>query len=354
MEVVADVLERLPAALRRLYPEGRPFVLTHASLWRLFGSRLHNRTRTVITLPEGERSKSVASLETLWRRMVAAGCDRRSVCVILGGGVLGDLGGFAASTYMRGIPVVQVPTTLLAMVDSAIGGKTAVNLPEGKNLVGTFHQPRLVWCDLRLLATLPVREVRSGFGEILKYAVLDRGVYRMLELGKGGSVVSAPFPATPFTRKLVLTCAARKLWVVARDQFERVGVRESLNLGHTVGHAIETATGYGVVSHGEAVALGLIAEINLARRLQVCPQHDAQRALTLVTRYLPPAIFARMPLRLSDAELIALMRRDKKARAGRLRFALPRRIGVVDTFDDVPVRQVKCALEDVRTWLAAG
>jgi len=250
--------------------------------------------------------------------------------------------------------VVQVPTTLLAMVDSAIGGKTAVNLPEGKNLVGTFHQPRLVWCDLRLLATLPVREVRSGFGEILKYAVLDRSVYRMLESEQGGAVVSAPFPVTPFTRNLVLTCAASKLRVVARDQFERAGVRESLNLGHTVGHAIETATGYGVVSHGEAVALGLIAEINLARRLQVCPQREAQRALTLVARYLPPAVFARMPLRLPDAELIALMRRDKKARAGRLRFALPRRIGVVDTFDDVPVRQVKCALEDVRTWLTVG
>lgn len=304
-------------------------------------------------LPPGEATKSAEPLFRLYRRALAAGLDRRGIFIALGGGVIGDLAGFAAATYLRGVRLVQVPTTLLAMVDSAIGGKTAVNMPEGKNLIGTFHQPRLVWCDLSLLGTLPLREVRSGFGEIVKYAILEPAVFRMLNHATPKTLLTVPFPETVFTRRLVLACAACKLRIVARDEREQTGLRECLNLGHTVAHAIETAAGYGTYTHGEAVALGLVAEIHLARRMRVCAARDADRALGLITRFLPPDGFPRLP-EIPPSRLIALMRRDKKTRHGRLRCALPVRVGVVRTFDDVPTTLVQQALGDLHSWMRGG
>lgn len=286
---------------------------------------------TTVTVPSGERSKSVEAAARLWGEFARLAVDRSTHVVAVGGGVIGDLAGFVAATFARGLPVWQVPTTLVAQVDSAIGGKTGINVPEGKNLVGVFWQPRGVVADIDTLATLPEREFVSGLAEVVKYGmILDAGFFGWLEAN--AAAVLAREPAA--IAHAVERSAAFKADVVSRDERETSGLRAALNYGHTFAHAYETAAGYGTLLHGEAVSIGMARAARLAERLGRLPDDAVARQDRLLDRFgLPIA----PPPSLRDAEaLIGIMRRDKKSQAGRLRFVLPARIGHVDLVDGVP------------------
>jgi 3-dehydroquinate synthase len=293
-------------------------------------ARIHGRTfvsllaqrgapATLLTFPHGERSKTREAKARLEDRLFALGAGRDTVVIALGGGVTGDLAGFLAATWHRGIPVVSIPTSLLAMVDAALGGKTAVDLPGGKNLVGAFHQPRSLWADVRLLRTLPERQYRAGLAEAVKTAVaLDGPLFRRLEAEVRPLMARAERPVG----RLVARCLALKGRVVAIDERE-TGRRAVLNFGHTAAHAIETATDYRV-PHGEAVAIGMVAEARLAERMMLLPRADADRIEALLIAFGLPV----RPLRgLDPNRLVAAARRDKKARGGVVRIVLPERIG---------------------------
>jgi shikimate kinase/3-dehydroquinate synthase len=271
-----------------------------------------------ISVPPGEPAKSIGAFASLCDQLVAGGLDRASAVVALGGGVVGDLAGFAAATLFRGVPCVQVPTTLVAMVDSAIGGKTGINLAAGKNLVGAFWQPRLVVADPDVLVTLPARERRAAFGELLKYALIDgEGLYRELdelapELAREDW--SGPPPAL---LTIIRRCAAIKSWIVSRDEREQSGERALLNLGHTVGHAIEAAAGYGEMLHGEAVGLGLIASCRVSAALGLASPELEPRVVATLGR-------ARLPTDLDPwlrPDVLDRIGVDKKRTGTGLRFA---------------------------------
>ncbi len=277
-----------------------------------------------LTLPPGEATKAVAVLERVWGFFLEKGLDRHSVALALGGGVIGDLVGFAAATFMRGIPWVNLPTSLLAMVDASVGGKTAVNLPQGKNLVGAFHAPRLVVIDPAVLATLPEAEWRSGMAEVVKHAVIgDPALWQLVRQDLAGVQAQR--------EELVRRALAVKVRVVAQDPFER-GLRAVLNAGHTVGHAVEAAAGY-ALRHGEAVAIGLVAEARIAEALGLAEAGWADRlAQTLARLGLPTAPPADLPWE----TLAPYLARDKKRRAGQVRFALPCGVGDVRWGQQVP------------------
>lgn len=294
-----------------------------------------------LAVAAGEGSKSPGELARVWDFLAAERLDRTSVVVAVGGGVVGDLAGFAAASYLRGVAYVQVPTTLLAMVDSAVGGKTGLNLAAGKNLVGAFHQPQAVYVVPDLLATLPAREFAAGMAEVLKYGLLgDVGLWREL--------VAVPLvPGDVRVAEVVRRCCAAKARVVAEDEFEsaKEGGRALLNLGHTFGHAVEQVTGYGAYLHGEAVAVGLVA----ATRLSVARGELAASAINEVEA----GVAAHgLPVRLREPlaieALMAAMAHDKKVRAGRLRFVLLRALGEAVMVDDVKAAVVE------QVWRAVG
>ncbi|HYH68116.1 MAG TPA: 3-dehydroquinate synthase [Urbifossiella sp.] len=291
-----------------------------------------------ITVPDGEGSKSLAELSQLYDALYAMAADRRTAVVAVGGGVVGDLGGFAAATYNRGLPLLMVPTTLLAMVDSSVGGKTGVNHPKGKNLIGAFHQPAGVWIDTAFLDTLPDREFRSGLAEVVKYGViLDAPFFEYLE-ANAAALLARDAAAL---RHVVGRSCRLKADVVERDEREETGLRAVLNYGHTFAHAFETVGGYGGWLHGEAVAAGMVCAARLAERHGLVGPDLGKRQLALLTALgLPTAPKREWP---AD-ELIAVMRRDKKAAGGKLRFILPTRLGEVRLFDDVPEALVRDVL----------
>jgi 3-dehydroquinate synthase len=291
-------------------------------------------------LPPGESQKSLAVASGLYDRLAELHADRRTLVVAVGGGVIGDLAGFVAATYNRGLPLLMVPTTLLAMVDSSVGGKVAVNHPRAKNLIGTFHQPVGVWIDTQALATLPERESRSGLAEVVKYGViLDADFFAYLEANRAAVLRREP----EAVRHVVTRCCRLKADVVEKDEREETGLRAVLNYGHTFAHAFETAAGYGGWLHGEAVAAGMVCASRLAeRRGLVGPDLTARQARLLEALGLPTA-----PQPWPAEALLATMRSDKKALAGRLRFVLPRRLGEVALFDDVPEADV---LEVLRSF----
>ncbi|HYB72186.1 MAG TPA: 3-dehydroquinate synthase [Candidatus Sulfotelmatobacter sp.] len=285
----------------------------------LDGLRSAGLTAETIAVPAGEESKSLQQVSGLYERFVGAGLDRGSVVLALGGGVVGDLAGYAAATFLRGLPLVHLPTTLLAQVDSSVGGKVGVNLPRGKNLVGAFHQPRLVLADVAALATLPLREFRSGLAEVVKYGVIaDPGLFELLDreadrLAPGAADLLAP---------IVTRCCRVKAHVVALDERER-GWRAILNFGHTVGHAVEAAAGYGALTHGEAVAIGMAAAARLSRARGLCPRADLDRLLRLLDRLGLPQ---RSPV--PAERVLPYLAVDKKGRGGVPRFVLTR--GIAD------------------------
>jgi len=329
--------------IERLVGASRYVVMTSRTVGKLYADELiasfRGRTPvTVISIPDGERAKSPAMLARVLEQFAKAGADRRSCVVALGGGVIGDLSGFAASVYMRGIPVVQIPTTLLAQVDAAVGGKTAVNLAAGKNLVGTFHQPRLVIADTAVLRTLPSREVRAGLFEVIKCgAIRDAALFRTMERD-----VSTLLAGNEAALVRVITSAVKvKAHVVAADEKES-DLRRILNFGHTIGHALEAATGYRKLLHGEAVGLGMIAAAEIGVNVGVTPEPVAERVIACTLAYGP------LPKpRVAMGSVLRALALDKKGDRSTPRFVLLEAIGSTVIRRDVPGEVIKSAIRSV-------
>ena len=293
-------------------------------------------------LPPGEASKSFGVLEQLVGQMLDANLERSDLVVALGGGVIGDLAGFAAGIVKRGLDYVQVPTTLLAQVDSSVGGKTAIDVPQGKNLVGLFHQPCLVLADTAALGTLPVREMRAGYAEVLKYGLISDAAFASWVAANAHAILHKAGPER--TRAIVTSCRM-KARVVEADERE-AGQRALLNLGHTFAHAIEACAGYsGKVLHGEAVAVGCALAFELSERLGLCPAGEASRVRGwLKAAGLPAAITDLPELGTTEDDMIEIMRQDKKASGGKLVFVLARGIGQAFVAKDVDAGAVKTLL----------
>jgi 3-dehydroquinate synthase len=289
-------------------------------------------------VPAGETAKSLRTVQHCYDRLAAHRLERKSFIVALGGGVVGDLAGFVAATYLRGISFVQVPTTLLAQVDSSVGGKTGVNLKAGKNLVGAFHQPRLVLCDLKTLRALPEREFRAGLAEVIKYGIIyDAALFRRLERNLDRLLARDE----RYLAHVIARSCAIKAEVVGQDETE-TGLRAILNFGHTIGHAIENISGYGKYLHGEAIAIGQTAAAWISTRLTGLPERDAMRISGLLAAASLPTI-----IRLNERQrerLFAAMRLDKKVSGGEIKFVLAERIGKVAWGRQVPEEVVRWAL----------
>ena len=289
-------------------------------LQRLSGALQSKKVNVIsIVLEDGERYKDWATLNRIYDALLEHRCDRKTALIALGGGVIGDLAGFAAATYMRGIPFIQVPTTLLAQVDSSIGGKTGINHPLGKNMIGAFYQPRVVLADTAALASLPPRELSAGLAEVIKHGLIrDESFVDWLEQ----NVERLRACDTEALAHAVRRCCEIKAEVVAEDERE-TGVRALLNFGHTFGHAIESALGYGNWLHGEAVAAGMVMAADLSRRLGFIAQADLDRIVSLLNRAGLPT----MQPGIAPERLLELMALDKKTEGGQLRFVLLDRIG---------------------------
>ncbi len=292
-----------------------------------------------LVVPPGEGSKCLASAESLYNQLVENKADRHTAIVALGGGVIGDLAGFVAATYARGIPLIMVPTTLLAQVDSSVGGKVGINHSKAKNIIGAFHQPAGVWIDTQTLKTLPDRELRCGLAEVVKYGVILDGDF-FAELERLADDIMNRKPAT--LRRIVARCCQLKADVVSRDEREETGLRAVLNFGHTIGHAIESVARYGgVYQHGEAVSVGMVAESRLAQRLGWISSEPVDRLINLLDRFGLPTIKPGF----DPGVLIDAMGRDKKNRDGRLHFVLPRAIGHVELTGIADEAEVRAVLE---------
>jgi 3-dehydroquinate synthase len=325
----------------------RSALITNPTVHALYGAGVERAMRAagldpvVVTVPDGEGYKTWDWLGTIVTELLRARLDRGSAIVALGGGVIGDMAGFAAAIYMRGIRFVQVPTTLLAQVDSSVGGKTGVNHPFGKNLIGAFWQPSLVWTDVLTLATLPRREFLAGMAEVIKYgAIWDATFFEYLRTRREEILALSPEPLTRIVRR---SCEI-KAEVVGRDEREG-GIRAVLNYGHTIGHAVESATGYTRYLHGEGVAVGMCAEADLAVRMGVCGEDAAARIRELCRLY-------ELPVSVPDVSAEALleaMALDKKTLRGELRFVLPEGIGRARVGVAVPRAEVEQLLGVART-----
>lgn len=296
-----------------------------------------------IVLPPGEARKSFAGLEQLCEALLAAGIERKDTVIALGGGVIGDLTGFASAILRRGCRFIQIPTTLLAQVDSSVGGKTGINVRAGKNLVGAFHQPRLVLCDTDVLATLPARERAAGYAEIVKYGLIDDPAF-FAWLESNGTRVLAGEPGA--VRHAVATACRAKAAVVASDEFETTGARALLNLGHTFGHALEAEAGYSSrLLHGEAVALGMVLAFDFSVAQGLCPPEDAMRVRAHLSACGLPVDLQSGALGADGARLVQHMAQDKKMEAGRLTFILARGIGLAFTVPGVDLVRVRAFLD---------
>ncbi len=294
----------------------------------------------VAQVPDGEKHKSQTEASRLYAKCVEYRLERESIIVGLGGGVIGDLAGYVAATFMRGLPIVQVPTTFLAQVDSSVGGKVAVNLPEGKNLVGAFYQPFLVYIDLAVLKTLPVEEMEAGMAEVIKYGIiLDKNFFGYLEK-KIGKLRELDLEVL---ERVVARCCELKAKVVEKDEREK-GLRSILNFGHTLGHALEALTDYKKYKHGEAVAIGMVGACRIAEKMGMLKKEAGDRIEHLIGKAGLPV---RIGVKLSVDDIIQVLSLDKKVRAGKVRFVLPERIGRVVVRNDVP----EDILRDVVTGL---
>jgi 3-dehydroquinate synthase len=329
--------------LRALGVGSRTALVTSASILRLYGKAVIESLEeagfvvTVVDVPEGESAKTLAIAEHCWNALLAAGLDRTSTVLALGGGAVGDLAGFVAGTYMRGANFVPLPTTVLAQVDASIGGKTAVDHPTAKNLIGVFHQPRLVLVDSSTAATLPDRDFRSGLAEIVKHGiVLDAAYFADLEASVRDILAR---DGTTLERIIGGSCRL-KAGVIERDPQEKSELRFALNYGHTIGHALEAVTAYGRWTHGEAVSLGIVAEARLAARLGIAPAETGERQQRLLAALGLPVAAAGLD---ADAVLAAI-RRDKKARDGRVPFVLAPFIGTFRVVYDVDAADIRATL----------
>ncbi len=331
----------LPRLLDEARLPTRRFVVSTARVWRLHGRQFAGvcRPADLILLPDGERFKTLHTVARVYDTLIRAAADRATTLVAVGGGVIGDLTGFVAATYLRGVGLVQVPTTLAAQVDAAIGGKVGVNHPLGKNLVGAFYPPALVVADLLTLATLPRREFRAGLYEVVKYGVIESR--DLFDRVAGG--LPAIFAREPAVLHPIVTESCRiKARIVEADEHE-AGLRRVLNLGHTAGHALETLTRYRRFLHGEAVAVGMLVACEIAVARGAMPEAERRRVADLIVQMgpLPPVGD------LSAAQVLDVMHHDKKVIGGRLHFVLPLGIGRVTTVDDVQEKELEGALRAV-------
>ncbi|MBP5973941.1 3-dehydroquinate synthase [Brasilonema sp. CT11] len=294
-------------------------------------------------LSPGERYKTLSSVQKIYDTALENRIERSSTMVALGGGVIGDMTGFAAATWLRGINFVQVPTSLLAMVDAAIGGKTGVNHPQGKNLIGAFHQPRLVLIDPEVLKSLPVREFRAGMAEVIKYGVIwDAELFAQMEESK--RLDQLRYIKAELIEAILNRSCQAKADVVGKDEKE-AGLRAILNYGHTIAHAVESLTGYRVVNHGEAVAIGMVAAGQIAVELGMWKKEEASRQDALIQKASLPT---QLPSGVDIEAIIESLQLDKKVKAGKVRFILPTQIGVVTITDEVPsdtIREVLQAMQ---------
>jgi 3-dehydroquinate synthase len=338
----AGILREAAGEIAKLGEFSSVHVLTSPKVWRAVGKKAktvlpREALRNVHLFDDAETKKSLRTVESLCRKLTRAGADRKSLIIAVGGGVVGDVAGFVAASYLRGVALVHVPTTLVAQVDSAIGGKTGVNLPEGKNLVGAFYPSRLVVIDTELLKSLPERQFRSGISEVIKYGVIaDAELFAYLEqnmeklLRKDRAALEYVIPR----------CVGIKADVVSRDERES-GLREILNFGHTFGHALESVTKYRRYLHGEAVAWGMVAAALLGRELGITRNEDVSRAASLIRR------IGKIPdwPRVADKILVAAMFADKKTRAGKLRFVVSPRIGEAHSSEAVSMEALERAMQ---------
>jgi 3-dehydroquinate synthase len=319
----------------------RRFVVSSPLVWRLHGPQLARALRGAepILVPDGERFKQLATVTRIYDALVRANADRATTIVTFGGGVIGDMAGFAAATYLRGIALVHVPTTLLAQVDSAIGGKVGVNHPQGKNLIGAFHQPHAVVIDPLVLATLPRREFRAGLYEIVKYGMTSSATL----FDTVAKERKAIFARTPDVLTAIIAESCRiKTDVVVKDERE-AGLRRILNFGHTAGHAIEAVTKYRRFRHGEAVGYGMLVAAALARARGALAETDRKALADLIASLGPLPPVADLP----TTQMLEAMQHDKKVVAGRLHFVLPTAVGATTIVDDVTEKELRAALKQV-------
>jgi len=291
-----------------------------------------------IEVPDGEEYKTLSCLEQIYDRLLSCDLDRTSPIIALGGGVIGDMAGFAAATFLRGVPLVQIPTTLLSQVDSSVGGKTGVNLPRGKNMVGTFYQPRIVLIDPAVLKTLDIRELRTGMAEVIKYSVIrDRDFFNFLQ----DSIAGAYSLDAVVISRIIKTCCTIKAAITGQDERES-GIRAILNFGHTIGHAVETLTGYSRFRHGEAIAMGMAAAARLSAAWGYCTQDTCLDLITLLQA-------AGLPVELPDLErdsFLAAIGKDKKRAHGALRMVLMKSIGEVFV-EEIATEKLASAFQDI-------
>jgi 3-dehydroquinate synthase len=340
------VLRSTGTYVRELMPNARRvFTVTVAPVRKHYGKAIAQSfadaklDHEFLEMPDGERRKNLDTVEDLGAKLVRSGADRNSVVLALGGGVVGDVAGFLASIYMRGVEFVQVPTTFLAQVDSSVGGKTGVNLTEGKNLLGTFKQPKLVLIDPDVLTTLPERDYRSGLYEALKYGIIrNPRIFEFMEENRD-RILKRDAGTLEW---LIAECVRVKASVVGADEHEH-GERRILNLGHTIGHALEAETGYKHFMHGEAVAWGMVAASMISVGMQKTDSRTAQRIISAILAYAPlPKVDVR------SKAVLKRLGRDKKTMDGKVHFILPTQIGQVEIEADVPERAVLQAVEEIR------
>lgn len=337
------ILDGVGGAIRRQTKANRAALVTVPAVGRRYAAPVLRSLREAgiraarIDIPDGDATKNLEQLGRLYEAFLARGLDRSSVVVALGGGMVGDLAGFAAASYLRGISFVQIPTTVLAMADASIGGKVAVNLPQGKNLVGAFHQPRLVWIDVEVLKSLSKRQRAAGFAEVVKAAALwDEDFFARIERDVAALLDLAPRSLLPVLKR---ACAI-KAEIVARDEKER-GLRMLLNLGHTVGHAVEALAGYRGILHGEAVAMGMVHAARLSEALDMAPEGTALRLEVLLRRLGLPTEIPAHP----RAAYLEALRVDKKSVDSRIRYIALRKIGRAEAVTLTPARILPASWE---------
>ena len=338
-----DLLKQIGARVRRHLDCKKCAVISDSNVASLFGNRVKkslasaNFYPALITIPAGEKSKTFEQVGAICDRMIAAGLDRRSFVIGLGGGMIGDVSGFVAAIYHRGIPHVQIPTTLLAMVDSSIGGKTGVDTRAGKNLIGAFHQPSLVIDDIDLLKTLPRRQFNQGFAEIIKHAIIaDAKMFKSLQSWDVG--------AAPALQRLIRRNIQIKSRIVAKDERDRTGQRALLNFGHTVGHGIEHAGNYRKFLHGEAVSLGIVAACAMSVKRAGLPADQRAAIVDLLARFGLPT---RLPPKFPRKKILDAVNCDKKFESGKIRFVVTPRIGAAYVADNVTLRDIREAVESL-------
>ena len=329
-----NIVDRMGLIMAKNNWASRYVMITDSNLSPSHGERIQATLREMelkvdlIDFPAGEASKNFQTNLHIVDRIIGLGADRTSALIALGGGVVGDITGFIASVYMRGIPYIQVPTTLLAQVDSSIGGKTGIDLPEAKNILGTFHQPKGVFIDLAFLKTLTPREFRSGLAEIVKYGIIDDPeLLRSLE----GEVEAIRNRDMSLLEEIIARSCRIKKGIVEIDEMDR-GVRRILNFGHTIGHAIEAESGY-AVSHGDAVSIGMVASVLISERLKYLPSEDRERIISLIRAIGLPD---RIPKNLSPTGILSRIKRDKKKEGDTIHFVLLKRIGMPFVNGGVP------------------